>query len=165
MIQFKREPNVSDSFDVTIQWKEGILVEKFKEDRLSAKEKKIAQIDDIIYIFVGANKRGEGIDVGQTSRPLEVRTNEHVDKGDYLEKFPNEQIVYCGEVKCKFTINRELLEQVEGAIIQEVSKVKGFTLCNENKVNDYKKTYKIGTITNINRTEDLRQLLKLIFIP
>ena len=82
MIQFKREPNVSDSFDVTIQWKEGILVEKFKEDRLSAQEKKIVQIDDIIYIFVGANKRGEGIDVGQTRRQLKVQTNEHVDKGD-----------------------------------------------------------------------------------
>lgn len=149
---------------VTIKWKEGISVEKFKKDILTAKEQKIAQTDNVIYIFVGTSKKGDAVDVGQTSRSLEVRTKEHIDKGDYLEKFPNDQIVYCGEVEC-LIVNRLLLEQVEGAIIQEMTTKEGFTLCNDNKVNDYKKNYKIEEIKNENRTGDLRNLLKLFIIP
>ena len=153
--------------NITITWKDAISVEKFKEDeQLSTNQKKIVQTEDVIYIFVGANKHGDkAADAGQTSRSLDVRTKEHIKDKDYLEKFPKDQLVYCGEVKCARTIDRDLLEQIEGAVIHALKDARGFDLCNKEKLIDYKKPYKIEYISNEHLTGDLLTLLKATIYP
>lgn len=170
MVKLKRfskveKPRVS----VKIMWKEVIPVEQIENNQLSAQQKKTAQVKDIIYIFVGAKGNGkEGVDVGQTSRSLEVRVKEHSDKEDYLETFPKDQVVYAGEVSCGRTIDRDLLEQIEGIIIhylyEKTENSKQFILCNDVKRESHKETYIVEHIINNNLTGDLLDLLPY-YIP
>ena len=105
--------------NITINWSEAITVEKFQEEQFSTKEQDIVNNEGVIYIFVGENQKGEkAIDVGQTSNSLLERTKQHLQNGDYLEGYPKNQKVYCGKVSAGLTVGRELLEQLEGIIIQ-----------------------------------------------
>ena len=85
---------------------------------------------------------------------------------DFLEGYPYDRYVYCGEVSCGQGIDRDLLEQVEGAIIGCLDKNKGARyLCNDKKRDDYKKPYRIKKITNKCIPVRLRELLPESFVP
>jgi hypothetical protein len=153
---------------VTINWSRPIDVEKLNDDELTKIEEEVASSEKIIYIFVGYNNKGEKAqDVGQTGRTLIARTKEHVRDKDFLEDYPNDRRVYSGEVTCAQRVNRTLLEQVEGAIIQYLAEDNGNTyLCNENKLESYTRTYNIAKIKNANRSnKELKRMLPEQFTP
>ena len=137
--------------NITINWKEAIDVEDFDKDQLNSEEEETASLKQVVYIFVGYNSKGEmGVDVGQTSRTLKTRTSEHTDDKDYLEGYPNKQVVYCGDVTCARTIDRAMLEQIEGVLIQYLSchQNEKYNLCNDKKVDSTSTPYAIGHIYN-----------------
>ena len=152
---------------VAINWSRPIDVEKLNDDDLTEIEEEVANREKIIYIFVGYNNKGEKAqDVGQTGRTLIARTKEHVRDKDFLENYPNDRRVYSGEVTCAQKVNRTLLEQVEGAIIQYLAEDNGNAyLCNINKLESYKRTYNIAKIKNANRNQELKRMLPEQFTP
>ena len=152
---------------VTINWSLPIDVEKLTEGDLTKLEEKVATRDKVIYIFVGYNKKDQKAqDVGQTGRTLIARTKEHVRYNDILEGYPDDRRVYCGEVTCERRVDRALLEQVEGAIIQYLYEDNGTTyLSNDNKKESYTRTYNIAKIENKNMNRELKGMLPEKFTP
>lgn len=145
---------------VSISWSKAISVDKLFNGTVSQIDQQIADQKDVVYIFVGENTQGEkAIDVGQTSNSLLERTKQHLQNGDYLEGYPKNQKVYCGKVSAGLTIGRELLEQLEGIIIQYLVENENYHLCNDAKIQSFHQSYKIGYIENINRIGDLGTLL------
>ncbi len=152
--------NVIYQINVTIDWFEAISVYNIKNDSLTVEEQDILKNERVIYIFVGENKNGaKAIDVGQTSNILSERLREHLQKGDYLEGYPDKQRVYCGKVSTGIVLNRDLLEQVEGIIIHRLTKKRDYHLCNDSKRNTFTCSYKISYLLNKNRHGDLCVLL------
>ena len=148
--------------NVTITWSDALSIDDFKKDQLSRLKQRIAKQDKVIYIFVGENQKEDAaVDVGQTTRALEVRTNEHLRDKDYLEGYPQNQKVYCGKVSAGLTVDRDLLEQVEGIIIQYLVGNKDYYLCNDAKTQSFHQPYEIGHIENMNRKGDLEALLPI----
>lgn len=148
--------------NITINWKEAIDVEDFDKDQLNSEEEETASLKQVVYIFVGYNSKGEmGVDVGQTSRTLKTRTSEHTDGKDYLEGYPNKQVVYCGNVTCARTIDRAMLEQIEGIFIQYLNGCQEgkYHLCNDTKLHNSKSPYIIGHIYNEDTPNDLSNIL------
>ena len=165
MIPLKRFVKNRIATNITITWSEAIAVEKFQEEQFSPKEQDIVNNENVIYIFVGENQKDdEAVDVGLTTRALEVRTYEHLQDKDYLEEYPENQKVYCGKVSAGLTIDRELLEQVEGIIIQYLVGNKDYHLCNDAKTQSFHQSYEIGHIENMNRKNDIEELLPM-YIP
>lgn len=155
--------------NVTIEWSEAISIDDFEENELSNEEDEIVDQCNVIYIFTGNDKEGDdAVDVGQTKRTLEVRTKEHLSKGDYLEGYPYSQEVYCGKIEAKVLVDRDLLEQVEGVIIQTLGKkIEGLdntVLCNDSKRKASMSNYKIGHIYNKNVPKKLINVLP-VYIP
>lgn len=152
---------------ITIDWNVPISVKDIDDCSFTKIEEDIVNTENVIYIFVGYNNKGEKAqDVGQTGRTLIARAKEHIKHKDFLERYPNNRRVYCGEVSCEGKVNRALLEQVEGAIIQYLKEDNGKChLCNENKLESYARTYVIGSIENRNMTEELERMLPKKFIP
>ena len=145
---------------VTINWREPISISDFDKEQLSPKEIDIANTEQVIYIFEGYKNDKTALDAGQTSRTLAARTKEHIGNKDYLEGFPYKQCVYCGEVTCKEKIDRALLEQIEGAIIQYLYENKGDRyICNKQKIESYSKPYNITEITNQGLAKELKDIL------
>lgn len=138
---------------VTIKWQQAISIKDFENGNLSWKEEDIMANEGVLYCFEGEkrNNEKEGIDIGQTTRSLAIRTKEHLDKKDYLEGFPLNQRVRCGIVSVKNeTVDKDLLEQIEGALIQYAqSKEPKIVLCNQAKTESYTKTYHIDFICNL----------------
>ena len=160
MISLKRFVKNRIATNITINWSEAITVEKFQEEQFSTKEQDIVNNEGVIYIFVGENqKEDEAVDVGQTSNSLLERTKQHLQNGDYLEGYPKNQKVYCGKVSAGLTVGRELLEQLEGIIIQYLVENENYHLCNDAKLQSFHQPYEIGYIENINRKGDLETLL------
>lgn len=155
----------SMNINVTINWSIAIAVDNIKDDSLLLQEKMVANERSIVYIFVGKNsKREKAIDIGQTSKSLLERTKQHLQNGDYLEGYPKNQKVYCGKVSAGLTVDKELLEQVEGIIIRHLVGNKDYHLCNDSKRKTYKSRYKIGHIYNDNIPEELQNILP-VYIP
>ena len=151
--------------NVMITWSDALSIDDFEKDKLLRLKQSIAKQENVIYIFVGENKNDDAaVDVGQTSRALEVRTNEHLRGKDYLEGYPKNQKVYCGKVSAGLTVNRELLEQVEGIVIQYLAENKDYHLCNDAKTQSFHQPYEIGQIGNMNRKGDIEALLPM-YIP
>lgn len=149
--------------NVTIEWHEGIDLDKFKSNNqeMTQSEQEIAATEQVVYIFYGENSNGDGAtDVGSTSRRLVVRTKEHLQNGDYLEGFKSDPKVYGGEVNSAIGVNRDLLEQVEGILIQFLKKhLKSPYICNQSKLNTCREVYKIEEIRNNNIPAELRDIL------
>lgn len=149
--------------NVHIHWSKGIPVEKFEEDYLNASEEEIAEQKKVIYIFIGEKNGQVGVDAGQTSRALDVRINEHINNRDYLEGYPLKRKVFCGKITAGIEVDRELLEQVEGIIIQyiaqHVDKKNNYVVCNKSKTKGYQKVYIIQHIYNLDLTEELAEIL------
>ena len=151
--------------NVTITWLDALSVDDFKKDQLSRLKRGIASNENVIYIFVGENRSDdEAVDVGQTTRALEVRIYEHLRDKDYLEGYPQNQKVYCGKVSAGLTVDRDLLEQVEGIIIQYLTQNKDYHLCNDAKIQSFHKPYEIEHIKNMNRKGGIEALLPM-YIP
>lgn len=149
--------------DITIEWNKAIAVPNLYFDMLNDDETAIAKIKRIVYIFVGYDKYGnKAYDVGQTGDSLKERVEQHVTKGDYLEGYPQKQIVYCGRVI--YRDNRDLLEQVEGAFIQYMSN-KGVNLCNRSKLKNYTRHYDINQIINKSLPTELVNVVSRSFKP
>ena len=147
---------------VTIDWSKAIDVEKFKfNHEMTKSEQTIATTEQVVYIFYGENKNGaEATDIGQTSRSLEVRIKEHLRDGDYLEGFRNDSRVFCGNVSSHIGVDRDLLEQVEGILIQFLNEnSKDRYICNQSKLNTCKEVYQIEEIWNKNMPADLGDIL------
>lgn len=138
---------------VTINWKPAISLKDFESGNLSWKEEDIMANEGVLYCFEGEKKNSgkEGVDIGQTTRSLAIRTKEHMNKKDYLEGFPLNQMVRCGIVSVKSRIvDKDLLEQVEGALIQYAQDKKPeMVLCNQSKTESYTKTCDIDCICNL----------------
>lgn len=165
MISLKRFAKNRIATNITINWSEAVAVEKFQEEQFSAKEQDIVNNEGVVYIFVGENQtEDEAVDVGQTSNSLLERTKQHLQNGDYLEGYPKNQKVYCGKVSAGLTVDKELLEQVEGIIIRHLVGNKDYHLCNDSKRKTYKSRYKIGHIYNDNIPEELQNILP-VYIP
>lgn len=152
---------------VSISWSKAISVDKLFNGTVSQIDQQIADQKDVVYIFVGENTQGEkAIDVGQTSNSLLERTKQHLQNGDYLEGYSYNQMVYCGKVTANICVDRELLEQIEGIIIQHfvanVSK-SGYYLCNDSKTNECKKSL-VRHIVNRNMPNSLKRLLSWFII-
>lgn len=112
---------------------------------------------------MGYNNKGQkAYDVGQTSQSLSERVKQHVYFGDYLEGYPNKQIIYCGRVTNRY--NRALFEQIEGALIQHLDK-KELCLSNESKRHNYKKPYAIQMIYNLKVPSELKDVVSRRFNP
>lgn len=154
--------------NVTIEWSEAISIDDFEKNELSYEEDEIVNQCSVIYIFTGVDKKGDdAVDVGQTKRSLEVRTKEHLRVGDYLEGYSYNQEVYCGKVKSKVHVDRDLLEQVEGIIIRTLEeKTRGTStnVCNYLKKKTHSSKYNIGHIRNENIPEKLTDFLPT-YIP
>lgn len=154
--------------NVIIDWSEAISIDDFEENELSNEEDEIVDQCNVIYIFTGNDKEGDdAVDVGQTKRSLEVRTKEHLRVGDYLEGYSYNQEVYCGKVKSKVHVDRELLEHVESIIIQTLEeKTRGTStnVCNYLKKKTHSSKYNIGHIRNENVPEKLTDFLPT-YIP
>ena len=152
--------------NVTIEWSEPISIDDFEENELLNEEDEIVDQCNVIYIFTGNDKEGDdAVDVGQTKRSLEVRTKEHLRVGDYLEGYSYNQEVYCGKVKSKVHVDRDLLQQVESIIIrtlEEKTRGTGTNVCNDLKTHSSK--YNIGHIRNENIPEKLKDFLPT-YIP
>lgn len=160
-INEKTRPKIN----VTITWSDSLSVDDLKKDQLSKLKRGITRLEDVIYIFVGENQKDdEAVDVGLTTRALEVRTYEHLQDKDYLEEYPENQKVYCGKISAGLTVDRELLEQVEGIIIQYLVGNKDYHLCNDAKTQSFHQYYEIGHIENMNRNGDMEELLPM-YIP
>lgn len=149
--------------NVTIEWHEGIDLDKFKSNNqeMTQSEQEIAATEQVVYIFCGENSNGDrATDVGYTSRRLVVRTKEHLQNGDYLEGFKSDPKVYGGEVSSPIGVERDLLEQVEGALIQFFKEnPKGLSICNQSKLNTCGEVYKIEKICNNNIPAELGDIL------
>lgn len=149
--------------NVTIEWHEGIDLDKFKSNNqeMTQSEQEIAATEQVVYIFCGKNSNGDrAIDVGQTSGSLYERTKEHLRDGDYLEGFKNDAKIYCGEVSSHIGVDQDLLEQVEGTLIQFFKKnQKSRHICNQSKLNTCREVYKIEEIWNNNIPAELGDIL------
>lgn len=156
--------------NVTIEWHEGIDLDKFKSNNqeMTKDEQEIAVTEQVVYIFYGENSNGDGAtDVGFTLRRLVVRTKEHLQNGDYLEGFKSDPKVYGGEVSSPIGVDRKLLEQVEGIIIRTLlkkAKEFGIHVCNDSKRETNKSRYNIGHICNENVPNNLKNILPA-YIP
>ena len=149
--------------NVNIHWSKGIPVKKFEEDYLNASEEEVAETKNVIYIFLGEKKGQIGVDAGQTSRAVEVRIHEHINNRDYLEGYPMKQKVFCGKITAEIDVNRDLLEQVEGVIIQYIARhmdgESNYVVCNKSKTKGYQKVYKIQYVYNLDLSEELSKIL------
>ncbi len=149
--------------NVTIDWSKAIDVDKFKSNNqeMTKDEQETAAAEQVVYIFYGENtKGGKATDVGQTSGTLYVRTKEHLRDGDYLEGFKSDAKIYCGEVSSPIGVDRDLLEQVEGTLIQFFKEnPKGLSICNQSKLNTCGEVYKIEKICNNNIPAELGDIL------
>ncbi len=147
----KEDHQVKPKVNITIKWKPLIRIEDFKNGQLGNEDKKTADLKNVVYIFIGYNaKRDTGIDVGQTSRRFGTRIDEHITNKDFLEGYDNNQVVFCGEVTCERSIDRSMLEQIEGVLIQYLSchQNEKYNLCNDKKVDSTSTPYAIGHIYN-----------------
>lgn len=159
----------SKNVNVILIWSDAISIADFEKSELSSEESGTICQDDVIYIFWGKDKHDhDAMDVGLTTRALDVRTKEHLSKGDYLEGYPYSQEVYCGKIEAKVLVDRDLLEQVEGVIIQTLGKkIEGLddtVLCNDSKRKASMSKYKIGHIYNNNVPKKLIDVLP-VYIP
>lgn len=149
--------------NVTIEWHEGIDLDKFKSNNqeMPQSEQEIAATEQVVYIFCGENSNGDrATDVGYTLRRLVVRTKEHLQNGDYLEGFKSDPKVYGGEVSTPIGVDRDLLEQVEGILIQFLKKhLKSPYICNQSKLNTCREVYKIEEIWNKTVPTELKNIL------
>ena len=149
--------------NVTIDWSKAVDVDKFKSNsqEMTKDEQETAATEQVVYIFYGENtKGGKATDVGQTSGSLYVRTKEHLRDGDYLEGFKSDAKIYCGEVSSPIGVDRDLLEQVEGALIQFFKEnPKDLSICNQSKLNTCGEVYKIEKICNNNIPAELGDIL------
>lgn len=136
---------------VTINWQKPISIYDFENEQMSHEESGALGAKEVIYIFEGENDKKNGIDIGQTTRKLAVRIKEHLNDKDYLEEFGKNQKVRCGIVSAdSITINRDLLEQVEGVLIQYIqANVNNVTLCNHSKKETYSAQFNIQHILNL----------------
>lgn len=149
--------------NVTIDWSKAVDVDKFKSNsqEMAKDEQEIAATEQVVYIFYGENtKGGKATDVGYTSRSLYVRTKEHLRDGNYLEGFKSDAMIYCGEVSSHIGVDRDLLEQVEGTLIQFFKEnQKDRYICNQSKLNTCGEVYKIEKICNNNIPAELGDIL------
>lgn len=159
-LDYFKKSNTAVKANVSISWSGAISIDELSNGTLSNANKQIADQKNVIYILMGENTHGKkAIDIGQTSSSLLERTKQHIQDEDYLEGYPKNQKVYCGKVSAGLTIGRELLEQLEGIIIQYLVENENYHLCNDAKIQSFHQSYKIGYIENINRIGDLGTLL------
>jgi hypothetical protein len=155
------------TINVKINWQVPIPVDHFVYG-LTLYERIISYRQNVVYYFEGTNDRKQRkIDIGQTTQSLFDRTKQHILKKDYLEGAPKEQTIRCGIVSIpdapNVPINRELLEQVEGELIQYLSEnmEEPYMLCNNNKTQDIDRTYNIVTIANIGNKGFMPQIIRI----
>lgn len=151
--------------NIAIDWSEVISVDCIQNDCLTSEERSVLNHEKVIYIFIGENRKGEkAIDIGQTSKSLLERTMEHLQNGDYLEGYPINQKVYCGKVSAGVLVDRSLLEQIEGIMIQQLMKKSDYHLCNDSKIKTFTCSYEIDYLSNNNRQGDLCAILGPMFL-
>lgn len=155
------------TIDVKINWQIPIAVEHFNH-AFTLYEQIISSYENVVYYFEGTNnQKQKKIDVGQTTQSLRERVKQHITNKDYLEGAPLNQSVRCGIISvpssAKISIDRDLLEQIEGELILFLKKHLSapYILCNENKTDDITRKYDILTITNIGNNGILPPTIKL----
>ena len=155
------------TIDVKINWQIPIAVEHFNH-AFTLYEQIISSYENVVYYFEGTNnQKQKKIDVGQTTQSLRERVKQHITNKDYLEGAPLNQSVRCGIISvpssAKISIDRDLLEQIEGELILFLKKHLSapYILCNENKTDDITRKYDILTITNIGNNGILPSTIKL----
>lgn len=166
-LDYFKKSNTAVKANVSISWSGAISIDELSNGTLSKANKQIVDQKNVIYLLIGENTQGKkAIDIGQTSKSLLERTQEHLRNGDYLEKYPNNQKVYCGRISANIEIDKDLLEQVEGSIIKNVAKTaeqKGFHMCNESKVKQCENKL-IRCIKNNFIPSELRGVLRYFWI-
>ena len=166
-LDYFKKSNTAVKANVSISWSGAISIDELSNGTLSNANKQIADQKNVIYILMGENTHGKkAIDIGQTSSSLLERTKQHIQDEDYLEGYPNNQMAYCGKVTANICVDRELLEQVEGVIIQHfvanISK-NGYYLCNDSKTKECKKSL-VRHIVNRNIPNGLKRLLSWFIV-